>query len=94
VGCAAAAAHSLGLTPEERAVVNVHWVCSRSVVYVTSVLKPMGRIMIRRDEDNDDDDGGSLGRKMTKQNEIDNNNCPGAHPSDRVQDLLLTRPDA
>jgi len=45
VGCAAAAAHSLGLTPEERAVVNVHWVCSRSVVYVTSVLKPMGRIM-------------------------------------------------
>lgn len=33
---------SLGLTPEERAVVNVHRVCSKSVVYVTSVLKPMG----------------------------------------------------
>jgi len=32
---------SLGLTPEERAVVNVHRVCSKSVVYVTSVLKPM-----------------------------------------------------
>jgi len=34
---------ALGLTPEERAVVNVHRVCSKSVVYVTSVLKPMGR---------------------------------------------------
>ena len=34
---------SLGLTREERAVVNVHRVCSKSVVYVTSVLKPMGR---------------------------------------------------
>lgn len=33
---------ALGLTPEERAVVNVHRVCSKSVVYVTSVLKPMG----------------------------------------------------
>jgi S1-C subfamily serine protease len=33
---------SLGLTPEERAVVNVHRVCSKSVVYVTSVLRPMG----------------------------------------------------
>jgi S1-C subfamily serine protease len=33
---------SLGLTPSERNVVNVHRVCSQSVVYVTSVLKPMG----------------------------------------------------
>jgi S1-C subfamily serine protease len=32
---------ALGLTPEERAVVNVHRVCSKSVVYVTSVLRPM-----------------------------------------------------
>ena len=32
---------SLGLTPEERTVVNVHRVCSPSVVYVTSVLAPM-----------------------------------------------------
>ena len=33
---------SLGLTPDERTVVNVHRVCSPSVVYVTSVLAPMG----------------------------------------------------
>lgn len=32
---------SLGLTPEERTVVNVHRVCSPSVVYVTSVLSPI-----------------------------------------------------
>lgn len=33
---------SMGLTSEERTVVNIHRVCSPSVVYVTSVLKPMG----------------------------------------------------
>ena len=33
---------SLGLTVDEKNVVNVHRVCSPSVVYVTSVLKPMG----------------------------------------------------
>jgi S1-C subfamily serine protease len=44
---------ALGLTPEERAVVNVHRVCSKSVVYVTSVLRPMGSR--RRAGTNDDD---------------------------------------
>lgn len=33
---------ALGLSPEERTVVNVHRICSPSVVYVTSVLKSMG----------------------------------------------------
>jgi S1-C subfamily serine protease len=61
---------SLGLTPEERAVVNVHRVCSTSVVYVTSVLKPMmgrrrgiggersrrGRRVLERRKENDDDE--------------------------------------
>ena len=39
---------SLGLSPEERTVVNVHRVCSPSVVYVTSVLTPMGARSITR----------------------------------------------
>lgn len=39
---------SLGLTPEERTVVNVHRLCSPSVVYVTSVLAPMRESIIMR----------------------------------------------
>jgi len=31
---------AMGLSPEERTVVNIHRICSPSVVYVTSVLKP------------------------------------------------------
>jgi len=35
---------SLGLTDDEKNVVNVHRICSPSVVYVTSVLKSMGSV--------------------------------------------------
>ena len=70
---------SLGLTPEERAVVNVHRVCSPSVVYVTSVLKPMmgrrggiggersrrgRRVRERRRDENDDEERRELRRKL------------------------------
>jgi hypothetical protein len=52
---------TLGLTTEEKSVVNVHRTCSRGVVYVTSVLVEGGgssRRRRRREEDDDVADDG------------------------------------